>query len=98
MGGALYLQVFEATLEPQMEYICQLIKCFTDHTIITMGEYEIKKKTTYEVDRKGEAERDLEDASDKVQAGAKAVANKVKDPDKDLDIEYQKEKIKKKFD
>jgi hypothetical protein len=63
-----------------------------------MGEYEIKKKTTYEVDRKGEAERDLEDASDKVQAGAKAVANKVKDPDRDLDTEYQKEKIKEKLE
>ena len=85
-------------VEPRMEYNCQLIKCFTDHTIITMGEYEIKKKTTYEVDRKGEAERDLEDASDKVQAGAKAVANKVKDPDRDLDTEYQKEKIKEKLD
>lgn len=59
-----------------------------------MGEYEIKKKTTFEVDRKSEAERDLEDAGDKVQAGAKAVANKLKDPDRDLDIEYRKEKIR----
>jgi hypothetical protein len=63
-----------------------------------MGEYEIKKKTTYEVDRKGEAERDLEDASDKVQAAAKAVANKLENPHRDLDTEYQKEKIKEKLD
>lgn len=61
-------------------------------------EYEIKKKVEYEVDRKGEAERKLEEASDKVQAGAKAVANKVKDPDRDLEMEYNKEKLKEKFD
>jgi len=81
-----------------MDYHFQFIKWLADHTKITMGEYEIKKKTTYEVDKKGEAERDLEDASDKVQSGAKAVANKLSDPDRDLDTEYQKEKIKKKFD
>ena len=63
-----------------------------------MTDYEIKKKTTFEVDRKSEAEKDLKDASDKVQAGAKAVANKLKDPDRDLNTEYQKEKIKEKFD
>ena len=76
----------------------QLIIWFTDHSIIIMGEYEIKKKTTYEVDRKSDVERDLEDASDKVQAGAKAVANKLEDPDRDLETEYQKEKIKEKLD
>ena len=65
---------------------------------ITMTDYEIKKKTTFEVDRKSEAEKDLEDAADKVQAGAKAVANKIRDPNKDLNTEYQKEKIKEKFD
>jgi len=63
-----------------------------------MTEYEIKKKTTYEVDRKGELERDLENTSDKVQAAAKAVVNKVKDTHRDLDAEYQKEKLKEKFD
>ena len=54
--------------------------------------------TEYELRRKGELEKDLEDASDKVQAAAKAVVNKVKDPSKDLDTEYAKEKIKEKFD
>ncbi len=63
---------------------------------IRMADYEVKKKI--EVDRPSEAERDLRDASDKVQAGAKAVANKVRDPDRDLDTEYTKEKIKEKFD
>ena len=55
-----------------------------------MSEYEIKKK--------GEAQKDLEDTADKVQAGAKAVVNVVKDPKKDLETEYTKENIKEKFD
>ena len=63
-----------------------------------MTDYEIKKKTTYEVDRKGELERDLENASDKVQAAGKAVANKVRDTGRDLEAEYRKEKLKEKFD
>jgi hypothetical protein len=54
--------------------------------------------TEYEIRKKGEVQKDLEDASDKVQAAAKAVVNKVKDPSKDLDTEYTKEKIKEKFD
>lgn len=61
-------------------------------------EYIFKKKVEYDIDRKGEAERDLEDASDKVQAAAKAVSKKVVDPDRDLETEYKKEKIKEKFD
>jgi hypothetical protein len=61
-------------------------------------EYVIKKKVEIDVDRKGEAERNLEDASDKVQAAAKAVANKVEDPHRDLGTEYRKEKLKEKLD
>ena len=45
-----------------------------------------------------EVESDLEDAGDKIKAGAKAVANKIKDPDKDLGTEYDKEKLKEKVD
>ena len=45
-----------------------------------------------------EAGQELEDARDKVKAGTKAVVNKVEDPDKDLDNEYQKEKIEEKMD
>ena len=48
--------------------------------------------------RKSEAEKDLEDVADKVQAGAKAVANKAKDVGRDLDWEYKKEKLKEKLD
>jgi hypothetical protein len=59
-------------------------------------EYEVKSKV--EVNRKSEAERDVEDAGDKIKAGAKAVANKVNDPDKDLGTEYENEKIEEKAD
>lgn len=63
-----------------------------------MADIEVEKKVEYRVDRKSEAERDLEDAGDKVQAGAKAVANKAKEAGRDLDAEYQKEKLKEKLD
>ena len=48
-----------------------------------MTDTEIKKETTYKVDRKSEAERDAEDAGDKVKAGARALGNKIEDPDRD---------------
>lgn len=73
-----------------------------------MGEFEVKKETKYEVDTHDvkddvedagyEVKEGAEDTKDKVKAGAKAVFNKVKDPDKDLETEYQKEKIKEKLD
>lgn len=59
-------------------------------------DYEVKSKV--EVNRKSETERNLEDAGDKIKAGAKAVGNKIKDPDKDLGTEYDKEKFKEKVD
>jgi len=58
-----------------------------------MGDYEIKKETEFE-ETKTDPEEELEDAGDKVKAGAKAFGKKVADPDKDLESEYQKEKIK----
>ena len=67
------------------------------HTNITMGDYEIKKETEFE-DTKTDTEEELEDAGDKVKAGAKAFGKKVADPDKDLESEYEKEKIKEKMD
>ena len=45
-----------------------------------------------------DAAEELEDAGDKVKAGAKAIANKVIDPEKDLESEYQKEKLEEKID
>jgi hypothetical protein len=59
-------------------------------------DYEVKSKV--EVSRKSETERGLEDVGDKIKAGAKAVGNKIKDPDKDLGTEYDKEKLKEKVD
>ena len=47
---------------------------------------------------KTDTEEDLENAGDKIKAGTKAVANKIKDPDKDLGTEYDKEKVKEKVD
>jgi hypothetical protein len=38
------------------------------------------------------------DVKDKLKAGAKAVFNKAKDPDRDIETEYNKEKVKEKID
>lgn len=40
---------------------------------------------------------EIEDASDKMKAGAKATANKASDTDRDMGREYDKEKFKEKF-
>ena len=77
-----------------------------------MGEYEVKKETTYEVDTHDtkddvkddvkeaghEVKEGAEDVKDKLKAGTKAVFNKAKDPDRDIGTEYDKEKIKEKTD
>ena len=77
-----------------------------------MGEYKVKKETTYTVDTHDvagnvkddvkdaghEVKEGAEDAKDKLKAGAKAVFNKANDPDKDLGTEYDKEKVKEKMD
>ena len=58
-----------------------------------VNEFEVKSDT------KSDTEEDLENAGDKIKAGAKAVGlNKIKDPDKDLGTEYDKEKLKEKVD
>jgi hypothetical protein len=59
-------------------------------------EFEVKSKT--KVDTKGETEQHLENAGDKIKAGAKALGKKIGDPDKDLGTEYDKEKLKEKVD
>ena len=51
-----------------------------------------KEEVRREVDRKSEAERDLEDAGDKMKAGAKAMGAKLEDPDRDLGAQYEKKK------
>jgi hypothetical protein len=73
-----------------------------------MGEFEVKKETKYKVDTH-DVKDDLEDAGyevregaedtkENLKAGAKAVFNKVKDPDRNLKTEHNKEKIKEKLD
>lgn len=44
------------------------------------------------------ASADAEDAADKVQTGAKSVANKIREPKRDLGTEYRVEKTKEKLD
>jgi hypothetical protein len=61
-------------------------------------DYEVKSETKYKIENKSDAERDVEDAGDKLKAGAKAVASKIKNPDRDLGTEYDKEKIKEELD
>ncbi len=39
-------------------------------------------------------ESGLDETGDKIKAGAKAMGNKVKDPDTDMNTEYDKEKLK----
>lgn len=60
---------------------------------IMTNEFEETKAHT-----KSDIEKNLENAGDKIEAGAKAVANKIKDPDRDLGAEYNKEKLKEKVE
>ncbi|MEW6604232.1 MAG: hypothetical protein AB1351_06035 [Thermoproteota archaeon] len=43
-------------------------------------------------------EKDVENAGDKMKAGAKAAGEKVKDAGKEMKTEYNKEKVKEKLD
>jgi hypothetical protein len=51
-------------------------------------EEEVKR----EVDTKSEVKQDLEDAGDKMKAGAKAMGAKMEDPDRDMGAQYEKKK------
>lgn len=62
------------------------------HDIVMTNEFEVKSKAI--VDTKGDTQRDLETAGEKIKAGAKAVASKIKNTNRDLGTEYEKEKIK----
>jgi hypothetical protein len=66
---------------------------------ITMSEEPINRNDYVQGDSRdaGEVVADsLDEGIDKIKAGAKAVANKIDDPDKDLGAEYNKEKLKEK--
>ena len=60
------------------------------------NESEVKSKT--KVDNKGDTQEELETAGEKIKAGAKAVASKIKNTNRDLGTEYEKEKIKENVD
>jgi len=51
-------------------------------------EEEVKR----EVDTKSGVKQDLEDAGDKMKAGAKAMGAKMEDPDRDMGAQYEKKK------
>jgi hypothetical protein len=56
-----------------------------------------KEEVRREVSTKSEAERDLEDAGDKMKAGAKAMGAKMEDPDRDMGAQYEKKKAEEKL-
>jgi len=70
----------------------------------TMADYESNEEREFKETKINSEEalddagEELENAGEKVKAGAKAVGNKLADPDRDLETEYQKEKIKEKLD
>ena len=51
-----------------------------------------KEEVKREVDTKSEAKQDMEDAGDKMKAGAKAMGAKIKDPDRDMGAQFEKKK------
>jgi hypothetical protein len=57
-----------------------------------------EEKVEYKVERKTRASDDMDNAADKMKAGAKAMGKKVTDPDRDLGTEYKVEKAKEKLD
>jgi hypothetical protein len=57
-----------------------------------------KEEVSREIDTKSEAERDLEDAGDKMKAGARAMGAKIEDPDRDLGAQYEKKKAEEKIE
>jgi hypothetical protein len=59
---------------------------------------ELEEKVEYKVERKSGAADDMDNAADKVKAGAKAMGKKVTDPDRDLGTEYNVEKSKERLD
>ena len=56
-----------------------------------------KEEVRREVSTKSEAERDLEDAGDKMKAGAKAMGAKMEDPDRDMGAQYEKKTAEEKL-
>jgi len=59
---------------------------------------EKKSEARRDVEEAGrDVKRGLEDAGDKMKAGLNAAKNKMEDTDRDIDLEYRKEKVKEKL-
>ena len=56
-----------------------------------------KEEVKREVDTKSEAKGDLQDAGDKMKAGAKAMGAKMEDPYRDMGAQYEKKKTEEKL-
>ena len=56
-----------------------------------------KEEVKRVVDTKSGTKQDLEDAGDKMKAGAKAMGAKMKDPDRDMGAQYEKNKAEEKL-
>jgi hypothetical protein len=59
---------------------------------------DVEYKVEYKVEKKSGAEYDINNAADKVKAGAKAMGKKVTDPDRDLGRQYNVQKAKERLD
>jgi hypothetical protein len=59
---------------------------------------DVEEKVEYKVERKSGVEHDVDNAVNKVKAGAKAMGKKVTDPDRDLGTEYNVEKARERLD
>jgi len=62
------------------------------HLLLT--DMRVKKEVKYKIVRKGELQKDVEDAADKVKGGAKAVFNKLDNSYGEVKAAYHKEKRK----
>jgi hypothetical protein len=56
-----------------------------------------KEEVKREFDTKSGTKQDLEDAGNKMKAGAKAMGAKMKDPDRDMGAQYEKNKAEEKL-
>jgi hypothetical protein len=58
---------------------------------------DVEEKVESKVERKSSAERELDDAADKVKAGVKAMGKNLTDHGRDLETEYNIEKVREKL-
>jgi hypothetical protein len=59
---------------------------------------DVEKKIEYKVERKNGAADDMDNAADKMKAGAKAMGERITDPERDFGTEYNVEKARERLD